>query len=285
MGRSQKSFSRKVNLILILFLLISGSAFTQTNMIHIPAGTFMMGDASGLGEADELPLRNISLQGFSIGKYEVTFMEYDAFCQATWTEKPEDNGWGRGMRPVINVSWYDAVLYCNWRSTQEGLTPCYTIDKIHPDTANKSVQDLDRWMVECNFNANGYRLPTEAEWEFAARAGNAAVPLPVVGIDSVAWYNANAKVMTRLVGLKRANALGIHDLSGNVAEWCWDWYQGSYEGFGTHNPTEATTGEARVIRGGSWEDSPNELRITNRNALSPHLRNQRNVGFRLVRKG
>lgn len=284
MGRSQKSFSRKISLILLVFFLVNGRALTQ-NMIYIPGGSFMMGDALGLGEADELPLRNITLQAYSIGKYEVTFMEYDAFCQATWTEKPEDNGWGRGIRPVINVSWYDAVLYCNWRSTQEGFTPCYTIDKIHPDTANKSVQDLERWLVQCNFQANGYRLPTEAEWEFAARSGNAAIPLPVVGIDSVAWYNSNAKVMTRSVGLKRANTLGIHDLSGNVAEWCWDWHQSSYEDCGTHNPTGASTGEARIIRGGSWEDSPSELRITNRNALSPHLRNQRNVGFRLVRKG
>ena len=273
--------------LLLWFVFCIGGAsglWGQNNMISVPAGTFMMGDGSGTGKADELPTRQVTLSPFQIGRYEVTFLEYDAYCEAVWTEKPEDNGWGRGMRPVINVSWYDAVLYCNWRSLKEGLTPCYLIDKLRPDTSNKSVQDLDRWEVKCNFHANGYRLPTEAEWEYAARSARAESFIPPVGVDSVAWYISNAKVMTRSVGQKSPNELGIFDLCGNVAEWCWDWYDTSYEHQSNENPHGADSGEYRVVRGGSWEDQPHQLRITGRNALSPHLKNLRNVGFRLVRK-
>ena len=123
-------------------------------MVFVEGGTFDMGSDQ---LEDEKPVHKVTLRSFMIGKYEVTFTEYDAYCQATGNSRPSDWNWGRGNRPVINVSWYDAVAYCNWRSQKEGLTSCYAINGTN---------------VTYNAGANGYRLPTEAEWECAARGGN-----------------------------------------------------------------------------------------------------------------
>lgn len=127
------------------------------NFVLVPGGSFTMGSPVGEKDRNKGEVQHqVSLSSFAISKYDVTFDEYDAYCQATGASKPGDEGWGRGSRPVINVNWYDAVAYCNWRSKQERETPAYTISGTN---------------VSCDFSAKGYRLPTEAEWEYAAKGG------------------------------------------------------------------------------------------------------------------
>lgn len=185
------------------------------DMVLVKAGSFQMGCAEG--EAGEYPVHKVTItKDFWMGKYEVTFDEYDAFCTAAGKEKPEDNGWGRGKRPVIMVTWNDAVDYCNWRSIKEGYDPCYS---------------GKRYDVTCDFSKNGYRLPTEAEWEYAARGGNKNKNYIYAGSnnpDEVAWLESNSGKKTQPVGLKKPNEPGLYDMSGNAAEWCWDWYFEQY---------------------------------------------------------
>jgi formylglycine-generating enzyme len=215
----------------------------------------------------------VSVSSFAISKYDLTFGEYDAYCAATGAAKPNDQGWGRGPRPVINVSWYDAVAYCNWRSQQDGKRPAYTISGTN---------------VSCDFSANGYRLPTEAEWEYAAKGGPAASSLALnavyagsADLDAMAWYGGNSGKTTHPVGQKVPNSLGLYDMSGNVYEWCWDW-DGSYSAGSQSDPTGASSGDHRVIRGGSQsEDYAGYLRSARRNSNYPNNWAPY-MGFRLV---
>jgi len=171
--------------------------------------------------AASMPIHTVTVSAFQMGKYEITYDEYDEFCDATGRRKPEDI-WGRGKRPVSNVTWFDAVEYCNWLSAINGYDPCYAINGMD---------------VICDFSRNGYRLPTEAEWESAARsAGNTPAwgfsgfhdGEEYIGLLEHSWCVGNSNSGTHEVGLKLPNDLGIHDMSGNVAEWCWDWYSTSY---------------------------------------------------------
>jgi formylglycine-generating enzyme required for sulfatase activity len=252
-------------------------------MALIPAGTFEMGDVMGDKEYDnEKPVHPVTLDAFYLGKYAVTFEEYDAFCEATKRDKPGDSGWGRGKRPVINVSWEDAVAYCNWLSMQHGFQPVYTI------SGSK---------VTTNWNANGYRLPTEAEWEYAAREGGKKVRFgngkdiadpKEINFDASASYKKPYSVAgeyrrkTVPAGsLNSPNALGLHDMSGNVWEWCWDWY-GGYPSTAQINPKGPDTGSFRVFRGGSWSLSPAYVRVAHRFNSTPDDRDY-GLGFRLAR--
>ncbi len=146
---------KKTIILVLLVTLYSVGYSDMPGMVLVEGGTFSMGSKDG--RHNEQPVHDVTVGSFYMSKYEVTFEQYDEFCEATGRNKPGDNCWGRGTMPVIYVSWYDAVAYCNWLSEQEGLTPVY-----------RGSGDN----ITCNFDANGYRLPTEAEWEYASKGGN-----------------------------------------------------------------------------------------------------------------
>lgn len=250
----------------------------RNGMIYVEGGTFDMGSDEGFNI--EKPKHKVKVNSFYLDQYEVTFNQYDAYCEATEVSKPDDEDWGRKQHPVINVTWYDAIKYCNWRSKQESLTPCYSINGSN---------------VSCNFNANGYRLPTEAEWEYAAGGGAS---------NRNKWAGANNKndlgkyanvkpykmddqyQYTAPVGSFLPNDLGLYDMSGNVWEWCWDWYDSDYyssiSNQTTNNPRGATNGTTRIVRGLSWSDDINLIRVTIRSYSIPGVRGYY-IGFRCLR--
>jgi len=243
-------------------------------MVNVVGGSFQMGSPSFENgrNSNEGPQHSVALSSFSIGKHEVSFDEYDEFCTTTGRKKPGDSGWGRGTRPIINVNWFDAVEYCNWYSRQKGLKQAYGI--IGTD-------------VLCDFGANGYRLPTEAEWEYVAKGANqrGAQKVKYSGsdnLDTIAWYPGNSGDKTHPVGQKAPNALGIFDMSGNVWEWCWDWSNG-YSIGDQSEPTGAVSGSTRVIRGGSWSSVTANLRTAFRGSDSPDDMGN-DLGFRLARR-
>ncbi len=272
-------------LIILLYLVFCILSFAD-DFILVEGGTFSMGSTSGYDS--ELPIHDVMVYSFYISKYEVTFEQYDVFCNDTGREKPYDKRWGRGNRPVINVSWYDAVEYCNWLSEKEGLQKAYIIDKSRTDPNNENEYDQDevKWLVTYNLNANGYRLPTEAEWEFAARGGNYSRGYVYSGSDDVAdvaWYIDNSDIATHPVGQKNPNELGLYDMSGNVEEWCWDWRGYDYYTFSPLiNPVGPLSGSYRVNRGGSIDM---ELWLRNANRYPGYPADDRDVflGFRIVR--
>ncbi len=231
------------------------------DFIYVEGGTFQMGSTEG--SSDEEPVHTVRVGDFYIGKYEVT--------QAEWQEAMGRNPsrFKGTNRPVERVSWYDAVEYCNKLSQREGLTPVYRIN-------GKSVT--------ANWNADGYRLPAEAEWEYAARGGSSSRGYKYAGSDNVGragWYDDNSGDKTHPVGGKSPNELGIYDMSGNVWEWCWDW-KGAYSSGSQTNPKGPGSGSGRVLRGGSWVDSARYLRSAYRSSGSPGISHD-SIGFRLVR--
>lgn len=261
----------------------NGKEIRHEEMILVEGGAFMMGSDTGRGS--EKPVHSVKLDDYYLGKYEVTFSEYDAFCEATGLDKPGDEGWGRENRPVINVSWSEAIAYCNWLSEQEGLEVVYGL-----------AEDK----VIANWEANGYRLPTEAEWEFAARSrgrdDNWSGTSTLDELDLFANYcdqhcpkehkketADDGYSNTAPVGSLQANSLGIHDMSGNVWEFCWDYYDFNYykkkERIAPKGPL---TGDAKVVRGGSWNSTLGGLRCTFR-MLGGNA--SRTTGFRLARNG
>jgi len=245
-------------------------------MVLVEKGSFTMGDTWGDGESDEKPTHKVTFTyDFYMGKYEVTFDEYDAFCEATGRNKPKDEDWGRGIRPVINVSWNDAIAYCNWLSEKEKLPKAYDNSGNLLDKDGRITTDPSRVV--------GYRLPTEAEWEYAARGGNKNKVYKYSGSDTVndvAWYWDNSGRKTQEVGKKVPNELVIYDMSGNVWEWCSDWY-GGYSGSAQTNPYN-NSGSGRVLRGGSWYDNAAFVRVAFRNDRLPAYTNFR-MGFRITR--
>ena len=236
-------------------------------MVVIPGGTFTMGRETG--EADELPRHAVSLSPFAIDKYEVTQDQFSAL------ELPDPSHFKDPRRPVEQLRWSDAAEFCNFRSLEEGLEPCY-----------------DELTYECNFEASGYRLPTEAEWEYAARAGSesdysfGSSQEPIAGY---ACYSGNSRKKSALVGKKKPNGWGLHDMQGNVLEWCHDVYSDSYyEASPTQDPRGATEGTKKVLRGGSWNTGPGACRVSARFADAPGLTDacfaRDTYGFRCVRK-
>jgi len=248
-------------------------------LVYVEGGSFVMGDTWGDGYSDEKPTHNVTLTyDFYIGKYEATFNEYDAFCNVTGKSKPSDSGWGRERRPVINVSWWDAIAYCNWLSEKEKLPKAY-------DDKGNFLDNNERITTDPS-NVVGYRLPTEAEWEYAAKGGKKSMGYKYSGSnspDSVAWYDWNSGNKTQEVGKKAPNELGLYDMSGNVWEWCSDWWDSSYYSKSpTTNPYSSTAGSARVGRGGSWNYDATRVRVARRGYSSPPD-TRYYLGFRIAR--
>jgi formylglycine-generating enzyme required for sulfatase activity len=262
----------------------------NANMVKINGGTFVMGSPSGeLGRLDyEGPQHWVTVSPFYMAKYPVTVESFSNFIEDTWykTEAETGNGgyiwtgsewltqpdayWDnpyfpQGKKhPVVLVSWYDAVWYCNWLSEQEGLTPAYTIN------INK---------IGLNRRASGYRLPTEAEWEYACRAGTVTSYNTGNNITShQANFGGNG---TTPVGSFPPNSWGVYDMHGNVDEWCWDW-DDDYNGDNQADPFGRRTGFYRAVRGGGWYDNGQNIRSASRGFLFPAARNSR-LGFRVVR--
>lgn len=227
----------------------------------------------------------IIVSDFYISKYEVT--------QSQWEEVMETNPSAfKGEKyPVEMVSWYDCIEFCNKRSIQEGLEPYYIISKEKQDTHNYNDLDSVKWQVDIRRLANGYRLPTEAEWLFAASCGGKYNYLYSGSdrIDEVAWYwrNSGQKYLTgdwkweniennrnktNLVGRKSPNEWGLYDMSGNVREWCWDWYEDG----------EIAEGYARIWKGGGWIGGDHACAIDYRGLFEANGKGA-DQGLRLVR--
>jgi formylglycine-generating enzyme required for sulfatase activity len=262
--------------------------FTPTVIeeVYVQGGTFEMGKDLGIAAiGDYTPVQTVTLTSFYMGKYEVTQGQYQAVMGTlpSWFDD-ENYVHGKGNNyPMYYVSWYDTIEFCNKLSVLEGLTPYYTINKKQADPNNTNNEDTIKWLVTPNTSANGYRLPTEAQWEYAAKGGNTGETFTYAGSDTasdVAWFNTGINV--KEAGTKAPNGLGLYDMSGNVWEWCWDWYEDYSSGTQT-NPMGASSGFSRVWRGGSEGNVPNFVRLVFRYSTGYPQWGYTYVGFRIVR--
>ena len=259
------------------------------DMIWVQGGSFDLGKELGAGN-DETPVSRVTLSGFYIARHEVTQELYDTvmgYNPGYFASDPHP-GENQDRRPIEQISWYNALVFCNRLSILEGLMPVYSISGSS-DPADwgdvPSVSSLAWNAVAMIGGSSGYCLPTEAQWEYAAKGGRGAAGYTYSGSsnpDNAAWYNMNSFNMTHEVGTKSSNSLGICDMSGNVWEWCWDRH-GAYTGYDKADPPGAASGDSRVMRGGSWGDPALALRSVNRSYNSPSGRSNL-LGFRLVRR-
>ena len=233
--------------------------------VFVKGGSFQMGSKAGIvnGAVAERPVHTVVLKDFMIGKYEVTQKIYKAVTGSNPSVHQGKN------LPVDNVTWYEAVMFCNQFSELESLEKVYTINDKN---------------VSADFSRNGYRLPTEAEWEYAARGGKYSRGRRYAGsnkIDSVAWYAFDSGSRSHTVGTRAANELGLYDMSGNVWEWCWDWYKKYTEQQQT-DPTGGSNGKYRIIRGNCWSGDKSDCTVWQRGLGVPFLSID-SLGFRLAR--
>ncbi len=299
----------KISIFVFLFIAVGifqSNGQTKPDMVLVNGGSFSMGNPNPKSEEDyQTPVHTVKVSDFHMAKKEVTVKEYKEFINDksfkgfskkhyhAMPSKP-DSTWWQGHPetkkfyeshllswwswqdnfPMFNVTWYDAAEYCNWLSAKTGLEPCYYVN--------------EDFGVSCDYTKNGYRLPTEAEWEYAARGGKNKDSFKYSGsntIGEVAWYDDNTALKgPKSVGTRKANSLGIYDMSGNVWEWCNDFYSPKYyETSPKENPVNEHPTGARAIRGGSWHYRADLATVTSRDGPK-HGHTNYNYGFRLVRR-
>ena len=251
----RSAYSLKLRVVNTMIILLSMTSYTlcaqeYPEMVEVKGGSFIMGDESG--DKDEKPAHEVKINTFSIAKTETTVGQWQAFCTATKRAMPEAPWFGlKDDHPIVNISWDDAIAYCTWLSTKY---------KKH------------------------YRLPTEAQWEFAARGGVNSKGYAYSGAkapDSIAWFSSRSNG-TMPVAQKLPNELGLYDMTGNVWEWCSDWYDAGYYALKVKdNPPGPQSGMFYTLRGGAWDIGARNSRNTYRNPLSPTSRNH-NKGFRVA---
>jgi len=238
---------------------------TGIEMVKIPGGWFDMGSKSG--SPDESPVHRVWLSSFWMDRFEVIQEQFKKY------QLPDPSHFKNPKHPLEQINWTDAALYCNDRSRAEDLEPCY---------------DEETWQF--NFQANGYRLPTEAEWEYAARAGTGtkySFGNDARKLRAYAWFAENSSGKTHPVGQKKPNPWGLYDMHGNVTEWCNDFYsENYYKDSPEKNPKGPAKGKERVLRGGAWNSSADSCRSTYR-ASDPSINDtclaSDAIGFRCVR--
>ncbi len=286
-----------------MLLLLNDQA--PDGMVAVPAGSFAMGNAmAGEGDSDELPAHTVTCPAFYMDRGEVTLAQWSQVyawaIQNGYTFSQAGSGKATN-HPVHTVTWFDAVKWCNARSEMTGRTPVYTANSATLKTGTPAV-------VTANWDNKGYRLPTEAEWEYAARGGVAGHRFSWADTDNIDHNHANYRSLypsatepydlgpagydpvygvaptpyTSPAGSYAANGLGVMDMTGNLMEWCWDWYgSGYYTTSPSTSPRGPDTGTYRVLRSGSWSSSPKVGRVANRSYDAATMASA-TVGFRCV---
>ena len=295
---------------------VTNSSSSATNpppgMVLIPAGSFVMGATTNMGHAsypEETPQHAVNVSAFYMDQYEVTkalWVDVATWANAHGYDITPTNCSGKAANhPVVMVTWFECVKWCNARSQKEGLTPCYYTSAAQSAIYTNGDLDVDNSWV--NWSANGYRLPTEAEWEKAARGGTANHQFPWSDSDDIQHARANyysdasytfdtsptrghhptfddsVVPYTSPVGSFAANGYGLYDMAGNIREWCWDWYLWSYYFTSPGlDPRGAAPSPGRVTRGGDWNYNADYARVADRDYVAPTMEAY-SYGFRCVR--